>query len=148
MFSNQLRLVLFTFILEQSLVFEKLLKTDFYSDPKHFDNILRVKDSETFKMGILKLDIKQHVGKKKSLPKKRKQTENATDNFCNAILDISMEENLWVTGVEKQVTLSTPEPFTEEEDCFKSIWDINIMVSEDSAPPSEAHILAENNDLS
>ena len=90
-------------------------------------------------MGILKLDLKQSVGEKKSLPKKPKQRENGTDHFGNDIFDISLEEKLWV---EKQVTLSTPEPFIEEEDCFKSIWDINVMLSEDCAPPSEAHILA------
>ena len=93
-------------------------------------------------MGILKLEIKQQVGEKKSLPKKPKQTENGTDHFRNDILDISLEDNHWVAGVVKQVPLSTPEPFMEEEDCFKSIWDINVMLSEDCAPPSEAHILA------
>ena len=99
-------------------------------------------------MGILKLEGRQQVGEKKSLPKKPKETEHSTANFCNNLLDISLEENLWAAGVEKQVTLRTPEPFIKEEDCFKSIWDINVMLSEDCAPPSEAHILAENNDLS
>ena len=77
-------------------------------------------------MGILKLEGKQQVEEKKSLPKKPKETEHSTDNFCNNLLDISLEENLWVAGVEKQVILSTPEPFIE--DCFKSIWEIKWCV--------------------
>ena len=72
-------------------------------------------------MGILKLEIKEQVGEKKSLPKKRKQTENGTDLLGNDIFDISLEKIFSVAGVEKQITLSTPEPFIEEEDCFKSI---------------------------
>ena len=55
-------------------------------------------------MGILKLEGKQQVGENKSLPKKPKQTEHSTANFCNNLLDISLEEKLLLAGVEKQVT--------------------------------------------
>ena len=72
-------------------------------------------------MGILKLEVKQQVGEKKSLPKKPKQTQHCTYLFCNDILDITLEKNLWAAGAENQVKLSTPEPCIKEEDCFKSI---------------------------
>ena len=58
-----------------------------------------------------------------------------------------MEEELWLDTFPEQSKLGTTEQTMEEENCFHSIWDINVAVSEDFALPSEACLLAENTGL-
>ena len=100
-------------------------------------------------MGILSTEMKQQAAQKKFLPMKPNGGESNTDQSTIAdvdigddILDTSLEEDLWLDTFPDQGILGTTEPVVEEENCFQSIWDINVAVSEDCAPPSEACILA------
>lgn len=96
-------------------------------------------------MGILQLDL--HQDRKKVLPKKPKQTvpERDQELFSDYGLHTSWEEALWEATVPNQ-SLNTPEQtMMEEENPFSSVWDINVDVSGDSAAPSEACVVAENN---
>ena len=104
----------------------------------------------TFKMGMLSTEMKQQAANKNFLPMKPNGRESITDLSIIAdvdILDTSLEEDLWLDTFPDQGILGTTEPEMEEENCFQSIWDINIAVSEDCAPTSEACILAESNSV-
>ena len=102
-------------------------------------------------MGILSKEVKQQAAQKKFLPMKPNGGESNTDQLTIAdvddILDTSLEDDLWLDTFPDQGILGTTEPAMEEENCFQSIWDINVAVSEDCAPPSEACILAESNSV-
>lgn len=80
-----------------------------------------------------------YFGKKKLLPKKRELSELDTNfSFDEDMFD----EDFWLSAEPKRVRMNTLE---REGICFKSIWDINVMVNEDSTPPSEAQVIAEHN---
>jgi len=85
------------------------------------------------------------IGQKKLLPKKPIGKEFDTNfDYDDNMLDISFDENLWMSG-EPQLERENPTT-NGEENCFQHIWDINVMVSQDSAPPSEAQLIAESPD--
>jgi len=85
------------------------------------------------------------IGEKKLLPKKPLGKESSTNfDYDENMLDISFDEDFWISGEPEEGGES---PTTNgEENCFHDIWDINVMVSQDSAPPSEAQIIAESPD--
>jgi len=103
-------------------------------------------------MGVQKQDMAESTGKKKLLtkpkPNKTEYDSNLTSfddlPFDADIMEISFGEECWTAADPKQVGINTAKSVSEEEDCFKSIWDINVSVSEYSAPPSEAQIIPEN----
>ena len=92
-------------------------------------------------MGVHTQEMPHYFGKKKLLPKKREKSE-LDINFS---LDEDMfdeDEDFWMSAEPKHVRMNTLE---KEGICFQSIWDINVMVNEDSTPPSEAQVIAMTN---
>jgi len=85
------------------------------------------------------------IGEKKLLPKKPLGKEFVTNfDYDEDMLDISFDEDFWMSGEPEQE--GEPPVTSGEENCFQHIWDINVMVNQDSAPPSEAQIIAESPD--
>jgi len=111
---------------------------------------LQFRSKLTDKMGILQLDTSQQ-GTKKILPKKPKQTNSNPDPpvfddtlFNDFEIDTNWEDDFWMATMPKQSALSTPEPMVEENQ-VDSIWDMTVPVSAEPVAPTEAFILAENN---
>ena len=93
-------------------------------------------------MGVQKQEMTVETSRKKLLSKPKPE-DTEYDYFDADIVDISFGEDLWTAAESKQET-NTSKLISDEENYFKSIWDITVAVSEESSPPSEAHISAEN----
>merc|ERR1711872_495025 len=97
-------------------------------------------------MGIQTQDKSSMFSEKKVLPKKPSGAiVYANMNYPDDILDISFDEDFWMSE-EPKINSNRQNKISREEDCFQSIWDIHVTVSENSEPPSEGQIIAENRD--